>query len=187
LPLSSAGLSAASSKLAAETEAGKLEIAPFTRPASPASTQVVERRGNLAPVLGLVAGLIAVVGYFALVLRQDPDLTSMLETPLLFLGILAAGVVLSLVGLRRALSPGGRAGTLARGFAVVLGVANLALSALFCWYLFGYSYRLPAAVAAPALGSPAPAFTAADQTGEPFDLASQRGRNLLLVFYRGFW
>ncbi len=36
------------------------------------------------------------------------------------------------------------------------------------------------------LDAPAPDFELADYTGRPFRLSEQRGRNVLLVFNRGF-
>lgn len=152
-----------------------------------ASTQAVESRRNFAPLAGLALGFAGVVGYFALVTRQEPGLNALLETPVVFLALAAAGVALSLVGLRRVFSASYRGGFLGRAFAGLLGVVNLGLVALFCWYLFGYSYQLPAAVAGPAIGAPAPTFSLRDQTGATLDLAALRGRNVVLVFYRGFW
>ena len=61
----------------------------------------------------------------------------------------------------------------------------LAVVGLGC-HLFADS-RLPAAAGAPQVGSPAPAFAVLDQNGAALELAGLRGRNLVLVFYRGFW
>jgi hypothetical protein len=145
----------------------------------------VTRRRNLAPLGGLAAGLLAVVGYFGLVLTQSPRWTPLLELPLLHLVLLAAGLVLSALGLYRAFAQP----SLYRGrvIAPVLGALNLGLAALFCFYLFSYSYRLPAAEAAPRPGAPAPDFALANERGELVRLSALGDRKKLLVFYRGFW
>jgi cytochrome oxidase Cu insertion factor (SCO1/SenC/PrrC family) len=36
-------------------------------------------------------------------------------------------------------------------------------------------------------GQPAPDFTLPDAAGESFRLSSLRGKNVVLVFYRGYW
>jgi len=38
-----------------------------------------------------------------------------------------------------------------------------------------------------AMGKPAPDFTLNDQDGKPFNLSGQRGKWVLLYFYRGYW
>ena len=150
----------------------------------------MRQQRNLFPLVGLILGLVAVVGYFAVVIQQDPSLKALLEWPVVNLGVLAVGVAFSIAGVRRALgrssgSPGRR--FLARTMAIGLGAVNLGLASLFCWYLFVYSYRLPEAAMAPAVDAPAPAFSLLDQRGQTVELEGYRGRNLLLVFYRGFW
>lgn len=141
---------------------------------------------NYAPFAGLALGLACVVGYFGLVTRQDPYLTPLLEPPFAFLALIAVAMLLSAIGVWRACSAR-RPGLVKRALAVLLGSANLALAVLFTWYLFGYSYQLPAADQAPAVGSPAPLFSLQDQAGAVLDLASLRGRNVIILFYRGFW
>ena len=37
------------------------------------------------------------------------------------------------------------------------------------------------------VGQPAPDFTAINSEGKPVELSSFRGKNLILVFYRGQW
>lgn len=49
------------------------------------------------------------------------------------------------------------------------------------------SQVLPKPEIASAVGKPAPDFTLQDQQGKPFHLASIRGKNVLLIFYRGHW
>lgn len=40
---------------------------------------------------------------------------------------------------------------------------------------------------APAVGDPAPEFALRDQAGKLVTLSEQRGRKVVLVFYRGYW
>jgi peroxiredoxin len=72
----------------------------------------------------------------------------------------------------------GAAGGVAAGLAVVGGVAFLALSA---------ASHQPALTPAVVVGGPVVEFTATDDEGRPFDLASLRGAPLLLKFFRGHW
>jgi cytochrome oxidase Cu insertion factor (SCO1/SenC/PrrC family) len=46
---------------------------------------------------------------------------------------------------------------------------------------------LPRPQIASAAGKLAPDFTLKDQDGKSFRLASQRGKRVLLIFYRGHW
>ena len=142
-------------------------------------------RRNLLPIAGLGLGLAAVVGYFALVLRQVGTLSHLLEWPVVNLGLLAAGLALSFAGIRRAYAR--NSPHRGRFLAPLLGALNLALAGLFCFYIFIYSYDLPVADGAPAIGTAAPDFTLADERGQLVELASLRGKKTLLVFYRGFW
>lgn len=66
-------------------------------------------------------------------------------------------------------------------------VTLLALAGLSCAQIAALATRLPAAEHAPAVGAPAPDFTLADQHGDQVALSSLRGRQTVLVFYRGFW
>jgi hypothetical protein len=67
---------------------------------------------------------------------------------------------------------------------LVLGV-NAALAALFAAFLY-VMLSVPGA-SGPTLGTAAPDFALADQTGRTVRLADFRGSPLLLVFYRGHW
>ena len=58
----------------------------------------------------------------------------------------------------------------------------IAISAVAAW-----DYPLAKPQIASNAGKPAPDFTLKDQDGNDFSLASQRGRKVLIVFYRGHW
>jgi hypothetical protein len=132
---------------------------------------------------GILLGVGGVVSYFALVLRHDPRLRWMLDIPLLNLALVVAGLLLSLVGVRQALRRR-RTGQL---WAPLLALLNFGLAGAFGWYLFAFSYHLPPATGAPAVGTPAPDFELLDEHGSPVRLSSFRGRGVVLLFYRGFW
>jgi len=93
------------------------------------------------------------------------------------------GLVLSAIGVRRALTM--PRGPSVRWLAPALASFNVVLAAAFAWILYGAS-AVPL-VSGPAIGAPAPDFTAVDQNGRTTRLADFRGRPLLLVFYRGHW
>ena len=138
---------------------------------------------NWPAIGGFLCGLGGVVGYFALVLLHDPRLSGLIHTPVLNLVLVAAGLLLSLLGAIQALQRkrGGKYS------APALAVLNFALCGFLGWHLFVASYHLPAAVRAPAVGTLAPDFELKDERAVPVRLSSFRGRNVVLLFYRGFW
>jgi hypothetical protein len=139
-------------------------------------------RWNLPAIAGLLLGLAGVVGYFTIVVIHNPALTWLIRTPVINLALIAAGLLLSAAGVIRAFSRGS-----GKILAPVLGVLNLAVSGFLLSHLFVDSYRLPAAANAPAVGMAAPDFELVDDRGDLFRLSSLRGRNVVLLFYRGFW
>lgn len=142
-------------------------------------------RRNLLPIAGLGLGVLAVVGYFALVLREIGTVSHLLQWPVVNLALMVTGLVLSFAGIRRAYArPVQYRGRL---LAPLLAGLNLVVAGFFCFYIFLFSYDLPAAESAPVIGAAAPDFTLADERGQPVQLASLRGQKTLLVFYRGFW
>lgn len=145
----------------------------------------MRRRRNGAAWLGLALGLIGVVGYFVWIgLRVGPHDPFLRNTAIVNLIIVGVGLGFSAVGIRRAL--GRNATHRGRVLAPLLGALNLTFGVLFILMLYRASV-LPEAPNAPTVGQAAPAFTLADQTGAPVQLAGLRGRNVLLVFYRGHW
>jgi len=91
------------------------------------------------------------------------------------MGLNALGVALALAALGG--GPGWPGG-IAAGLALVAGGVFLTLQTLS---------RQPALVPAVQVGGPILDFSAPDDAGERFDLASLRGRPFLLKFFRGHW
>jgi hypothetical protein len=85
------------------------------------------------------------------------------------------GIALGIAALTR--EPGIFGGMLA-GASILLAVSFVGLGVLA-----PQSKQTPAVV----VGSPLPDFTAPDENGKPFELASLRGRPVLLKFFRGHW
>ena len=139
------------------------------------------RRFNLLVWLGPAVVSAGAVSYF-LVFARFPALR---DFPWLNMPIVLAGVLLSVVGVWRAFAQP----TLYRG--KVLGSIGLlfstGLGALFCAYIFLISYWLPEPTVASLTLNDIPEITLPDQDGQPVSLADYRGRNVLVVFYRGFW
>jgi hypothetical protein len=90
-----------------------------------------------------------------------------------------AVVAVALVAAGSALASGpGWLGGLAAGATLFAGGVFLVLMRLSA---------LPSVAPAVAVGSAAPDFTAPDTEGSPFTLSAQRGRRILLKFFRGHW
>ena len=144
------------------------------------------RKRNYAIGAGFLLGLFAVISYFTLVTEYlGPRVPFFRDVPVLNLALLAVALLLSLMGLRRAFSRSSPYRGKALGS--IFGALNVVFAGLFCWSIFWLSYQLPAAANAPKVGVEAPDFTLPDSTQRPVHLASLRGRNVLLVFYRGHW
>ncbi len=86
-----------------------------------------------------------------------------------------AAIALAIAGLAR--EPGVFGGILA-GASILVGALFMGLGALA-----PQSKQTPAV----AVGGPLLDFTAPDENDKPFDLASLRGRPILLKFFRGHW
>lgn len=141
------------------------------------------RQRNWSAFTGLLLGFGAIAAYFLLVLTHDPSLHRWLESPVANLIAVGAGLALSFLGVRQAL----RRTHSGRVLAPVLATLNLVLAGLFGWYLFVYSYQMPAAARAPAVGTAAPDFALRDDRGKEVRLSSLRGQPVVLIFYRGHW
>jgi len=110
------------------------------------------------------------------------DYPALRDFPWINLPLIWAGAFLSALAMRRAVVRG-------RGKvpAVVGLLFSVLVTVLFHVYVFWYSYQLPDGARTVAARSVAPEFTLLDQRGRPVSLSDQRGNNVLLVFYRGFW
>jgi hypothetical protein len=142
------------------------------------ATALPSRRPGGYALLGLLLVVAGVVGYFVIVLSLDGRLPSIRNHPLPNWLLVAAGVALSVLAVRRA-PPRRRVVP-----SVVLGV-NLLLAGAFAAFLH-VLLRVPAAPGPP-VGSVAHDFALADQAGQIRRLADYAGKPLLLVFYRGHW
>jgi len=136
---------------------------------------------NWDAIVGLLLGIGGVAVYFLLILSYDPTMHRWLEWPWINLLAVALGLVLSCVGVHRRRARRGRV------VAPVAAALNFAVAAAFTWWLCAYSYQIPVAARAPAVGAVAPDFALPNQRGEEVRLSSFRGRSLVLLFYRGFW
>jgi hypothetical protein len=128
-------------------------------------------------IAGVVLGVGGVVGYFLAVfwLPAWPGIRNDAAPSWLLVG---AGLVLTVWAVAR--TP--RARRLFPG--ILLGV-NVLVAGAFAFIL----YVVPVVPAAdgPAIGTAAPDFALADQTGKIVRLTDFHGAPLLLVFYRGHW
>ena len=77
--------------------------------------------------------------------------------------------------------------TRARIFSSLLLTGSILIVALFCFYVFSYSYQLPKSSNGLALEQQPKAFTLNDHQGNDASLADYRGKNLIISFYRGYW
>ena len=77
--------------------------------------------------------------------------------------------------------------TRTRIFSSLLLTGSILIVALFCFYVFVYSYQLPKADSGLAVQQQPAAFTLKDHQGNDISLADYRGKNLIISFYRGYW
>ena len=77
--------------------------------------------------------------------------------------------------------------TRARIFSSLLLTGSILIVALFCFYVFSYSYQLPKSSNGLALEQQPKAFTLNDHQSNDVSLADYRGKNLIISFYRGYW
>lgn len=117
--------------------------------------------------------------------------------------LFALAAVLLFLGVRRAFKPGRR--LISKIVAPVVATVSVLILALFIFISFIESRRLPASLAAPAVGQKAPDFTLADTNNTPVTLSElltkpiepmrtavvaepkRLPRGVLLIFYRGYW
>lgn len=150
----------------------------------------MDRRSISLVLAGFLVTLLAFFSYFTFfvwfpVTRDFPWVNLLL--------FLAGGALLG-VGLKRTFQqPGPRFAKVAGS---LLGVFSALILGLFLVYNFYFSSKLPSAEHAPRLGQKAPDFSLSDQNGRPVTLSAllagnaadgNKGRWVLLVFYRGYW
>jgi hypothetical protein len=109
--------------------------------------------------------------------------------------LLAAGILLLLVGLRRAY--GDNEHYRGKIFGPVLTVLSLLVAGLFCYFIFYLTRQIPASAGAPQVGQPAPAFELKNTNDQLVSLASLLStplstsgappKGVVLIFYRGYW
>jgi hypothetical protein len=151
------------------------------------------RRWNLWIYLGFLLTLAGFLSYFMFFSR----FAALRDFPWLNLPLQVVGVGMVLFGFWRAYArPTQYRGKLAAPIFSLLSIGTLAL---FCFYVFSLSYRVPPANSAPQVGQVAPDFTLPDHNSEKVQLASffasssteaspsGVGHYVLLVFYRGYW
>jgi len=156
--------------------------------ASTASSSVKERRGNSAIWLGLIFAIVSVLSQ-GLFFLKVPGQNAL---PWLSLALAAAGVILVLVGVKRAfIQPRLYRGNVAGSIITVISVL------LFAVTVFGFvtARKIPGTADVPQVGQKAPDFTLADTNGQQISLAqllstpvgNAHPKAVLLVFYRGYW
>jgi len=128
---------------------------------------------NHAAWVGPLVALVGLVTYFSVAVHF-PELR---DSAIVNVGLVIAGVAIAGWGVLRR-----------RGWKSWLG---LGAAAFFATVLVGYVYvlsdQLPPADNAVAIGAAAPPLELPDQTGRIVSLGEQRGRRVLVVFYRGYW
>jgi hypothetical protein len=150
----------------------------------------VQRRRNSALLWGVILTFVGVLANF---------LSVKVLVSTWFLGLAlaigAAGVVLLLLGLRRAFAqPQVFRGKVAGSILALVSVLLFALTA----FGFYHARDLPASAGAPQVGQKAPDFTLTDTSGQTISLsqllstpidasAGKAPKAVLLVFYRGYW
>jgi hypothetical protein len=120
---------------------------------------------------------------------------ALLDMPWVNFLLLAAGVLLLFVGLRRAYTdPEHYRGKIA---GPILGVLSVLLVGFFGYIVFYATRQLPSSAGAPRIGQKAPEFTLADINNQQVSLVSLLSaplpgtnaapKGVVLVFYRGYW
>ena len=140
----------------------------------------LEARGrNHALWIGPVITFVGMVSYFTVFVRWP----LLRDFPWVNLPLVLAGLTVSVVAFRRRR----RASRLSRVLAWSgLGFSTL-VSALFVFYIFVFSWMLPAPTTVTEQLEQAPEFELSDQHGRAVRLTDMRGKNVILVFFRGFW
>lgn len=138
--------------------------------------------GKILPwlLLGPAVTFAGIVSYF-LVFARYPALRDVpwLNTPIAFIGTL-----LSLVAVVRAF---GARGIPLRLFSCLGFAFSLGFTTLFVFYVTSLSYQMPSRSQTTTGLAALPDFSAPDQDGQTVSASDLAGKNLVMVFYRGFW
>ena len=149
--------------------------------AGPTSPEALQRWPKRAAWLGLLITLFGFLSYF-LYFCQFPVTR---DFPIVNLAIVMLGAALTAIGCWGVFKHGQR--PLRKAIAGVGFLFSFGIAGLLFWYVFSYSYQLPASADAPALEAAAPDFTLLDQNGEEVTLSELRGKKVVIDFYRGNW
>jgi hypothetical protein len=149
--------------------------------AGPTSDEPVQRWPKHAVWMGLLITLAGFLSYFLYFYRFPATR----DFPVVNLPIVVLGVALTAGGCWGVFKYGHR--SLRKALAGLSLLLSLGVAGLLSFYVFYYSYQLPAAVGAPALEAAAPDFTLLDQSGKEVTLSELRGKKVIIDFYRGNW
>lgn len=136
-------------------------------------SQSPPKRKNHLIWIGALISVVGLVSYFTFFAQFQVTR----DLPWVNLPLVFAGLVISILAVRRRLS----------FFSVAGALLSAACAGLLTSYVFVLSNQLPDIEGVVAMGVEAPAFTLVDDTGSAVSLAEFRGAPVVLVFYRGFW
>jgi hypothetical protein len=140
-----------------------------------------KRRRNHGIWLGPCLTFFGAVSYFTFFVRYP----SLRDVPWVNIPLVLAGVGLSMLGLWRAWRrPTVFGGKLLGSVGLVF---SLFLGALFLFYVFHYSPRLPTRTTTSLSLTEVGDFRLTDHLGRTFHLRELDGRKVVVVFYRGHW
>jgi hypothetical protein len=124
----------------------------------------------------ILLGPVLVLSGFGLYMLSNTQLGRFRRIPWEFLAVSALG---GIVAVATALREGGTASAIG-------AIASAALLAFLVWFFFVYS-MYAAREDDPRVGDRFPDFRLPTSDGGVFDLAAERGKRHLLIFYRGSW
>lgn len=149
----------------------------------------VDSKPRRWPIHAVWIGLVIAVGNFQLyyyIIFTSPDLR---DNPWINMPLSWLGIALVVAGAWHVFRQdrGTLRGILKKGFTATAFMLTLFLVGLANWYVFSFSYTLPESLSAAATEDRAPEFALLDHDSQPVSLSDYRGKNVVLVFYRGDW